>query len=136
MAEAIVDAVALYDPTLIVYTTWNSAVHDVARAKGIPVALEVYTDRAVDDEGTEIAGYDPSLLGGSAEAAIERIVTALTTGKLRTSTGRMIDWTANSVCFHGDSRDTVKFAHGLRVAIEAAGIDVRAPADWKAGAPA
>ncbi len=136
MAEAIVEGVALYDPSLVIYTTWNSEVNEVARAKGIPVALEVYADRAVDDAGIEIPGYDPALLGGTAEAAIQRVVSALTTGKLRTSTGGTIDWTADSVCFHGDSKDTLKFARGLRAAIEGAGIEVRAPADWKAGARA
>ena len=98
------------------------------------VALEVYADRCVDDDGIEIAGYDLTTLGGTVEAAIDRIVSALMTGKLRTSSGRTIDWTSNSVCFHGDSKDTLRFAKGLRSAIEAAGIEVRPPADWTANA--
>jgi UPF0271 protein len=132
MATAIVDGVGLYDPTLILYTTWNSEVSQVAKAKGIPLALEVYADRGVEDNGIEIPGHNLSLLGGSVEAAIDRVVTALTTGKLRTKSGRMIDWTANSVCFHGDSADTLEFAKGLRAGIEKSGIAVRAPADWAA----
>jgi UPF0271 protein len=135
MAVAIVEAVALYDLELVLYTTWNSEVCQVAKEKGVPLALEVYADRGVEDSGIEIPGHDLSILGGSVEAAIDRIVVALTTGKLRTKSGRMIDWTANSVCFHGDSADTLKFAEGLRAGIEKAGIAVRAPADW-AGAAA
>jgi UPF0271 protein len=130
MAEAIVEAVALYDPTLVLYTTWNSEVRRVAETKGIPVALEVYVDRCVDDDGIEIPGYDINTLGGSVEAAIDRVMNALKTGRLRTSTGRSIDWTANSVCFHGDSADTLRFAQGLRSGIEKAGIHIRAPAEW------
>lgn len=132
MAEAIVEAVALYDPDLVLYTTWNSEVCRVAEAKGIPMALEVYVDRCVDDDGIEIPGYDISTLGGSVEAAIQRIVIALTTGRLRTSSGQSIDWSANSVCFHGDSGDTLQFAQGLRAGIEKAGIEIRAPAEWAA----
>ena len=130
MALAIVEAVALYDPNLVLYTTWNSEVCQVANEKGIPVALEVYADRAVEDNGIEIPGHDLSILGGSVEAAIDRVVVALSTGKLRTKSGNLIDWTANSVCFHGDSPDTLQFAKGLRAGIEKAGIAVRAPADW------
>lgn len=130
MAEAIVEGVALYDPALVLYTTWNSEVHEVARAKGIPVALEVYVDRCVDDDGVEISGYDLSTLGGTVEAAIDRVVTALRTGLLATSSGRTIPWTANSVCFHGDTPDTLGFARGLRAGIEGAGLELRAPADW------
>lgn len=130
MAEAIVEGVALYDPKLVLYTTWNSEVCQVAKEKGVPVALEVYADRCVDDDGIEIPGHDLSILGGSVEAAIERVVAALKTGQLRTKSGRSISWTANSVCFHGDSKDTLSFAAGLRSSIEKAGIKVSAPADW------
>ena len=132
MALAIVEAVALYDPNLVLYTSWNSEVVRAAEDKGVPLALEVYADRCVDDDGIEIPGYDISTLGGTPEAAIERVVVALETGRLRTSSGRMIDWTANSVCFHGDSKDTLVYARGLRSGIEEAGIEVRAPADWGA----
>ena len=107
-----------------------------AKEKGIRVALEIYVDRCVDDDGIEIPGYDVSTLGGTPEAAIDRVVVALKTGRLRTSSGRMIDWTANSVCFHGDSNDTLVYARGLRAAIEKAGIEVRAPADWDAATKA
>ncbi len=133
MAEAIVEGVALYDPSLVLYTTWNSEICEVARAKGIPLALEVYADRGVEDNGIEIPGHKLEVLGGSVEAAIERVIVALTTGKLRTRTGKMIDWNANSVCFHGDSPDTLALATGLRAAIEKAGIALCGPADWPAG---
>src|SRR6266566_3682655 len=80
----------------------------------------------------DVSSRDITTLGGTPEAAIERVVVALETGRLRTSSGRMIDWTANSVCFHGDSKDTLVYARGLRSGIEEAGIEVRAPADWGA----
>jgi len=134
MAEAIVEGVALYDPTLVVYTSWNSEICEVARAKGIPLALEVYADRGVEDDGIEIPGHRLEVLGGSVEAAIERVMVALRSGKLRTRSGKLIDWKANSVCFHGDSPDTLAFATGLRSAIEKAGIALRGPADWPAEA--
>jgi UPF0271 protein len=132
MAEALVEAVALYDPKLFLYTTWNSDVCLVAQAKGVPTVLEVYVDRCVDDDGIEIPGYDIGTLGGTVDAAIERVVTALKTGRLLTSSGRAIDWSANSICFHGDSGDTLRFAEGLRVGLERAGIEIRAPAEWAA----
>jgi UPF0271 protein len=128
MAEAIVEAVALYDPSLILYTTWNSELCEAARRKGIALALEVYADRGVEDNGIEIPGHNLEVLGGSVQAAIDRVVVALTTGKLRTRSGKMIDWKADSVCFHGDSADTMAFAKGLRSEIEKASIAIRPPA--------
>jgi UPF0271 protein len=136
VALAIVEAVALYDPNLVLYTTWNSEMVRAAKEKGVRLALEIYVDRSVDDDGIEIPGYDVATVGGTPEAAIDRVVVALKTGRLRTSSGRMIDWTANSVCFHGDSHDTLVYARGLRPAIEKAGIEVRPPADWGAASKA
>src|SRR5579875_650372 len=130
IAEAIVEAVARYDPHLYLYTTWNSAVCDVATKQGIPVVLEVFADRGVDEEGIEIPGHDLSLVGGSVEAATQRVCDALSTGELRTRSGKTIPWQANSVCFHGDSPDTLAFARCLRPALEAAGFQVRSPEHW------
>lgn len=130
IAAAIVEAVMLFDPGLVVYTTWNSEVERVASDRGLRTALEVYVDRCVDDHGLEIPGYDPSTLGGSVDSAIERVISALATGRLRTNTGGTVEWSANSVCFHGDTVDTLSFASGLRRGLEGAGFAVKAPATW------
>jgi UPF0271 protein len=127
VAEAIVEAVCLVDPNLPIYTVWNSEVRRVADEKGVPTVLEVYLDRCVDDDGIETAGYDIATLGGSVDAALHRVVRAVKEKKLATDTGRLINWEADSVCFHGDTKDTPEFARRLGPELAAAGIEVKAP---------
>ena len=134
MAEAIVEAVALFDESLPIYTVWNTAIRQAADTKGIPTVHEVYVDRAVDDDGVEIAGYDLTALGGSVNAALKRVVTAVKTGRLAASSGKLLDWTADSVCFHGDTDDALAYASRLNEDLQAAGFSIAAPEVSKAAA--
>jgi 5-oxoprolinase (ATP-hydrolysing) subunit A len=127
VAEAIVEAVCLVDPSLPIYTICNAEIRRVAEERGVPTVFEVYLDRCVDDDGIEIAGYDPATLGGSVGSAIRRVIDAVTEGRLATDTGRLIAWEADSICFHGDTSDTVEFARRLGPALQASGIAVSPP---------
>jgi 5-oxoprolinase (ATP-hydrolysing) subunit A len=127
IATAIVEAVALFDDQLPIYTVWNAETRHIAEKAGIPTVLQVYADRGVTDEGIEIAGYHPENVGGSIEAALNRIVTAVKTGKLASENGRLLDWAANSVCFHGDGADALSYATKLPAMLREAGLSIQAP---------
>ncbi len=113
IAAAIVEAVGLFDDRLPIYTVWNAETRRLAERAGIPTVLQVYVDRGVTDEGVEIAGYHLDNVGGSIEAALSRVITAVKTGKLASENGRLLDWEANSVCFHGDGADALSYATRL-----------------------
>jgi UPF0271 protein len=125
LADAIVKAVALFDDSLPVYTVWNSQIRLAAEALGLPTVLQVYVDRGVSDEGVEIPGYQVDKVGGSVGAALRRVVAAVSAGKLASETGRLLDWTANCVCFHGDTSDAVTYAERLSSEFRAAGLNIR-----------
>jgi len=127
IASAIVEAVAIFDARLPIYTVWNAQTRRLAEEAGIPTVLQVYVDRGVTDEGVEIAGYRLECVGGSTEAAVRRVMTSVTTGKLASEHGRLLDWEANSVCFHGDGADALIYATTLPAALRDAGLSIAAP---------
>ena len=127
VASAIVEAVGLFDPSLPIYTVWNAETRRLATEAGIPTVLQVYVDRGVTDDGIEIAGYRPECVGGSTDAALQRVITAVTTGKLASEHGKPLDWEADSVCFHGDGRDALFYATRLPEALGRAGLTIAAP---------
>lgn len=45
LARALLEAIAEVDSELVVYALNNSAVAEIGREMGIPIALEVYADR-------------------------------------------------------------------------------------------
>src|SRR5665213_357280 len=125
LANTIVEAVALFDDSLPVYTVWNSQIRHAAEAAGLPTVLQVYVDRGVTDEGVEIAGYQIDKVGGTIDAALERGMAAVATGKLASETGRLLDWNVTCVCFHGDTKDAVTYAQHLSGEFRDAGFDIR-----------
>jgi 5-oxoprolinase (ATP-hydrolysing) subunit A len=127
VASAIVEAVGLFDPGLPIYTVWNAETRRLATEAGIPTVLQMYVDRGVTDDGIEIAGYRPECVGGSTDAALQRVITAVTTGKLASEHGKLLDWEADSVCFHGDGRDALIYATQLPEALRRAGLTIAAP---------
>jgi UPF0271 protein len=133
LADAIVSAVRLFDDKLPVYTVWNSQIRHAAEEAGLPTVLQVYVDRGVTEEGVEIAGYQVDKVGGSVDAALARVVTAVTTGKLASDGGQLLDWEADCVCFHGDTGDALTYATRLSGALRDAGFDIQ-PAYRRAAA--
>ena len=127
IASAIVEAVGLFDERLPIYTVWNSETRRIADAAGIPTVLQVYVDRGVSDEGIELAGYRLECVGGSPDAALSRVITAVVSGRLASESGQLLDWTANSVCFHGDGADALTYATRLSAELRAAGLTIQAP---------
>lgn len=127
IAGAIVEAVGIFDDRLPIYTVWNAQTRRLAKEAGIPTVLQVYVDRGVTDEGVEIAGYRLECVGGSVDAAIGRVMTAVTTGKLASEHGRLLDWEISSVCFHGDGADVMAYATQLPAALRAAGLSIQPP---------
>ena len=81
----------------------------------------------VTDQGVEIAGYRLECVGGSTEAAIQRIMSAVTSGQLASEHGVLLDWQADSVCFHGDGTDALIYATALPAALRGAGLSIKAP---------
>jgi UPF0271 protein len=127
MATTLVDAIAQFDETLPIYTVWNSELRNVAQEKGIATQLEVYVDRGVDDDGVELLSYDIDTIGGSVDAALDRVIGAIESGRLPSINGRPIDWEAGTVAFHSDTDDALRFAQGLNQRLVAAGYTVAPP---------
>lgn len=127
IAAAIVEAVGLFDDRLPIYTVWNAETRSIAEKAGIPTVLQVYVDRGVTEEGVEIAGYHIENVGASIEGALNRVITAVKTGKLASENGRLLDWEANSVCFHGDGADAISYATKLPAMLGEAGLSIQAP---------
>jgi UPF0271 protein len=127
IAAAIVEAVGLFNNRLPIYTVWNAETRRIAHDAGIPTVLQVYVDRGVTDEGIEIAGYHVGNLGGSVDAALQRVITAVKTGRLASENGRLLDWEANSVCFHGDGADALSYATRLPAILREAGLSIQVP---------
>ncbi|WP_031372252.1 5-oxoprolinase subunit PxpA [Lysobacter antibioticus] len=124
VAEAIVGAVAAFDPNLIVYGLSQSQLTDAAEAAGLRVAHEVFAERGYARNGRLLPRGQPGAVIESLDAAIAQVHGLVVRGEVATADGGRIALRADTLCLHGDRSDAPAFARALRDALVADGIRI------------
>lgn len=127
IADAIVRALIVVDPYVILFAPANSMLERVAHAAEIRVVREVFADRNYMPDGSLVPRHrSDALLDDPAEAA-QRVIRMLREGKVRAVDGTDVDVRAETVCVHGDTPGAVDFARDLYSALKEQGVDVNPP---------
>lgn len=127
LAEAIVRAILVVDPYLILYAPGNSALERAGQAAELRVMAEAFADRNYLGDGSLVPRERADALLTDAPAAAKRVVRMLRDGKVRSVDNNDVDLKAETICVHGDTRDAVEFVRNLRVELELEGVTIRAP---------
>jgi 5-oxoprolinase (ATP-hydrolysing) subunit A len=121
-AEAVVAAIAAYDPRLPLLTLPGSVAGEAAADAGLPVAAEAFADRAYTRDGALVSRREPgSVLTDPGEVA-RRAVTMVTRGTVVSADGHEVAVRPQSVCVHGDTPGAVELARAVRTGLETAGV--------------
>jgi UPF0271 protein len=127
LADAIATAVRDHDPGLILYGLAGGALTEAGAKLGLQVAHEAFAERRYEADATlSPRDRDDASIEDPAEAA-RQVTGILRDGVVCARTGEQVALHADSICLHGDRVDAVRFARGLRAAIEAAGFAIRRP---------
>ena len=124
VAEAIVLAVQAFDPDLIHVVLAGSQWESIAKKHGVRVARECYADRAVTPEGSLVPRSQPGAVVHDTETVVERSLKLATDGKVIAIDGTEIDFSADSICLHGDTAGAVELAGEVRGSLEAGGVAI------------
>jgi UPF0271 protein len=123
-AQAIANAIKAVDPNLVFVVLANSKLVQAGEKANLPMAHEVFADRAYEDDGNLVSRRKPgAVLHDPAEIAA-RVVRMVQDGAVVSVTGKTIKMRTDTVCIHGDNRAAVDIARGVRKALKDAGIDV------------
>lgn len=125
VARAIVRAVQTVDRTLVLYALAGSELVKAARAAGLAVVNEAFTDRAYRADGSLV----PRSEGGAlleTEEAVRRQLRQLIRGVVSSVDGLSVPIQADSLCLHSDTPQAVALARMVRQELDAAGIPVAA----------
>ena len=128
MALALVEAVAEFDDTLMIYTIRDSATWQAAQAKGLRPVAEFFADRPYHKDGQvkmfnwtiKEAGEDPNALG-------ERVARLITQGEIPSFEGGNIAMTAETVCVHSDTPGAPEILKAVRDALDENHITIAPP---------
>lgn len=98
-----------------------------AAERGLPFYVEAFLDRGYRADGTLVPRGEPGALLQDPVAVAERAVRIARTGTITAVDGTEVRVRADSLCVHGDTPSAVDLARGVRAALDAAHIEVRAP---------
>ena len=119
LADAIAEAVAAVDGSLVLVGLSGNCMKAAAEKHGLAFAAEVFADRAYEDDGSLVSRTKPGAMIEDEDLAIRRMLHLLETGTIESSNGKEIRLEADTICVHGDSPKAVLFAKKLREALTA-----------------
>jgi len=123
-AKAIASAIRAVDPNLVFVVLANSKLVQAGEAANLPMAHEVFADRAYEDDGTLVSRRKPGAVLHDAKQIAERVVRMVQDGAVVSVTGKVMKMRTDTLCIHGDTPGAVDIARGVRQALKDAGIEV------------
>ncbi|HEY0328722.1 MAG TPA: 5-oxoprolinase subunit PxpA [Rhodopseudomonas sp.] len=123
-ANAIAAAIKAVDRKLIFVVLANSRLVKAGEAAGLPLAHEVFADRAYEDDATLVSRKKPGAVLHDPVQIAARVVRMVEDGAVVSVTGKVIKMRTDTVCIHGDTPGAVEIARGVRQALTEAGIAV------------
>jgi len=127
LAEAIVDAVLMFDEDLLLFCLPGSEMALAARERELAYANEVFADRAFTPDGRLVPRSEPGAVLHDPDQVAERVARMVLEGKVTAVDGTEVDVEADTVCVHGDTPGSVGIARAVALRLEQAGVEVAAP---------
>jgi UPF0271 protein len=124
LADAVARAVAAFDRSLVLFGLPDSALLEAGTAAGLPVAAEVFADRAYDPDGSLTSRSKPGSVIDDAAKVVERAVRMVTRKEVVAVDGSVIALRADTICLHGDTTGASDLARAVRAGLEQAGVRV------------
>ena len=124
LADAIARAVASFDRTLILFGLPNSELLRAGEAAGLPVAAEVFADRAYDPDGSLTSRSKPGSVIHDTQQVVDRAIRMVKDKQVIAVDGSTIALQADTICLHGDTPGAADHARAVRAGLEAAGIRI------------
>jgi 5-oxoprolinase (ATP-hydrolysing) subunit A len=126
LSDAIARAVASFDKRLILFGLPGSEILAAGRAAGLPVAAEVFADRAYEPDGSLASRRKPGSVIHDPAAVVARAVRMVQERTVVAIDGSVVTLEADTICVHGDTPGSDDLALRIRAGLEAAGVTVRA----------
>lgn len=125
-AEAIVEAVTIFDPVMPVMCQPGTTLSARVEAAGLPMIREGYVDRAYTADGLLVPRGQPGAVITDVSECAARAVRLARDGLVTCADGSSITMAVDSLCIHSDSPGAPEIAHAVRAALESAGVEVKA----------
>lgn len=124
LSKAICEGIKEYDDSLIVLALSGGELAKAAMDMGLRTAMEVFADRAYEEDGTLVDRRKEGAMITDENEAIARVIRMVKEKKVTAITGKDIPIQADSVCVHGDGAKALAFVEKIRAAFAEEGIEI------------
>lgn len=124
LSTAICEGIKEFDSSLIVLALSGGQLAKAAQDMGLRTAMEVFADRAYEEDGTLVNRRKEGAVITDENEAIVRVIRMVKEKKITAITGKDIDIQADSVCVHGDGVKALAFVEKIREAFAKEGIQI------------
>jgi UPF0271 protein len=126
LSDAIASAVAAFDRSLILFGLPGTELLRAGSAAGLRGAAEGFADRAYEPDGSLTPRDRPGAVIHEPEEVVRRAVRMAREGLVTATNGRDVPMRVDTICTHGDTPGSHELTRRIRVALESAGLTVRA----------
>ncbi|HEV2320964.1 MAG TPA: 5-oxoprolinase subunit PxpA [Gammaproteobacteria bacterium] len=126
VADAVLAAIQVFDPKLLLLTLPASVAMARARTVGIGAVGEAFADRGYRDDGRLQPRDQEGALVTDAGGVATRALRLAREGIVESVGGKPVTIKARSLCVHGDTPGAVMLAGAVRGALQQAGVELRA----------
>lgn len=126
LAEAICEAVRLFDPKLRFFGLAGSGMIEAARRAGLTPVEEVFADRGYQPDGSLVPRSQPGALIEDEAQSLAQTLSLVRERRVTAIDGTVVPVNAQTVCLHGDGAHALAFARRIRERLEAEGITITA----------
>ncbi len=114
IAEAVGEAILLFDKELPLFGLARSNAIDIWREMGLNVKEEVFADRNYKDDGTLVPRKEVNAVIDDPDIIAERVAFMVKKKKIKTVTGKFIPVSFDTICIHGDTKNAVVSAKRIK----------------------
>lgn len=108
LAATFLEAIDLFDKSPILYVPYKSEIEKLALSKGFNVAYEAFGDRNYKEDLSLVSRSENNALIKTPEAVLQHVLSIIKDEKVKTTTGKLVDIRADTICIHGDTPNAVK----------------------------
>jgi UPF0271 protein len=124
-AAAVIRAIHMYNPRLVLVALAGSPLIAQAMDAGLTVVSEAFADRAYHSDGSLVSRRLPNAVLHDPALVASRVITMLKQGGVTSIEGVFTPLQADSICLHGDSAGAVAMAKAIRTELIKHQIQIR-----------
>lgn len=127
LADAIARAVALVDPSLVLFGLAGSPMLAAAERCGLAAAAEGFADRSYEPDGSLTPRSLPGAVIDDVETVVSRAIRMVREARVTARDGTDIHLRVDTICVHGDTPGAAVLAGALSAGLRGARIRLVAP---------